>query len=101
MKATGFVHPALLAVLALGLSSPALAFHRGGTGECTGCHSMHTASASSSRLLKQSDAAVCLSCHQSPEDAAPNDYRVATPEARMPVRASRRCSARRVATSAG
>jgi len=86
MKATGFVHPALLTVLALGLSSPALAFHRGGTGECTGCHSMHTASASASRLLKQSDASsVCLSCHQSPEDAAPNDYRVATPEARMPI----------------
>jgi cytochrome c5 len=37
-------------------------------------------------LLKQSDASsVCLSCHQSPEDAAPNDYRVSTPEARMPV----------------
>ena len=87
MKATGIVRLALVvALIAFGLTDGTYAFHSGGTGECTGCHSMHSAKASGSWLLRQSDpSSVCLTCHMDTNDAGPTTHAVATNEARMPA----------------
>ena len=64
MKAAWIVGPALLVTLmTFGVSKGTYAFHSGGTGECSGCHSMHSANATAgSLLLRQSDpSSVCLS----------------------------------------
>jgi predicted CXXCH cytochrome family protein len=74
------------AALMFGLSARPGAFHSGGTGDCAGCHSMHSAHASGSVLLKQSDASsVCLTCHQGASDAGPTGHHVSTPESSMPA----------------
>ena len=87
MKAAGIVPRALLmAAMTFGVTAGTHAFHSGGTGECTGCHSMHAASASGSRLLIRSDpSSVCLSCHQDANDVGPTAHRVATSDSRMPA----------------
>lgn len=79
----------LCAGLVLGLAAAsgvrAQAFHSGGTGECTACHSMHSANASGNRLLRQSDASsVCLRCHADAALSGPSGHYVATPDGRMP-----------------
>jgi predicted CXXCH cytochrome family protein len=68
------------------LVGPVNAFHSGGVGECMGCHSMHSANASASFLLKNADqSSTCLSCHQDSASTTPNAYRIATAEASMPT----------------
>jgi len=52
------------ALLTIGLSGMAYAFHSGGVAECGGCHSMHSPKAGGSFLLINSDqSSTCLSCH--------------------------------------
>ena len=72
------------AMLAASATESAAQFHSGGTGECTGCHSMHSNRTPGNPLLKQSDASsVCLSCHQSAEDTGPNAHHVATADSKL------------------
>jgi predicted CXXCH cytochrome family protein len=79
-------HALALAMLIFGFSQGANAFHSGGTAECTGCHSMHSANASSSLLLKGSDqSSTCLNCHQDSTDLVPNSFHVSTAPASMPA----------------
>lgn len=85
MKAARVHVPVILVVTLLCAGPRVSAFHSGGTGECTGCHSMHDANATSGRLLKQSDASsVCLSCHQDSNASGPSAHLVSTPESKMP-----------------
>jgi predicted CXXCH cytochrome family protein len=75
-----------VAMMTLTLAGRAQAFHAGGTGDCSGCHSVHSAKAPASPLLRQSDpSSVCLSCHQASNDTGPNTYHVATADAKMPT----------------
>lgn len=54
---------ALFLLLAL-LTSEALGFHSGGVGNCSGCHSIHSASPASQQLLLSTDSSsICLNCH--------------------------------------
>ena len=59
-------------LIAVGLSTTAVAFHDGGVAHCDGCHTMHnsqdgkpiTSTPSDSHLLKQIDSSsTCLACH--------------------------------------
>jgi predicted CXXCH cytochrome family protein len=79
------------ALMVIGLTSVASAFHSGGVAECEGCHSMHNsfegspnvtgrtfAQGTGSYLLKANDqSGACLNCHQS-ADTAPSGYHVST-----------------------
>ncbi len=77
--------PALVACIIIFAGTGTRAFHSGGTGECTACHSMHSANASGSHLLRQSDpSSVCLRCHMDATASGPAGYRIATPDAQMP-----------------
>lgn len=74
------------ALLTIGLSGMAFAFHSGGVAECSGCHSMHAPKAGGSYLLVGSDqSSACLTCHQKSGDTAPNGYHVSTADADMPT----------------
>ncbi len=89
----------LLAVLVIvGTSSPGVAFHNGGTGECQGCHTMHdvkpdqqsvqgTTAQKNLSLLKGSDpSSTCLLCHQTPGGTGqPQSHYVSTNDADMPA----------------
>jgi predicted CXXCH cytochrome family protein len=62
---------ALAAILTLGLSGTAFAFHDGGVAHCDGCHSVHNSPENpvsgtpNSTLLKGTDASsTCLNCHK-------------------------------------
>lgn len=90
MKPAGVLRCALgTATVTLGMAGAAYAFHSGGTAECTGCHSMHSASASGSRLLRRSDpSSTCLSCHQDANDTRPRAHHIATADAGMPAGAA-------------
>ncbi len=68
LKLTLFL--AAAALLVLGLSGTALAFHGGGVAHCDGCHSMHNSAdnpvsgTTNNLLLKGTDASsTCLNCH--------------------------------------
>lgn len=75
-----FVAAALFASV---LASPALSFHSGGVGECTGCHDLH--GSSNPDLLSSDDASsTCLTCHQQAGENGPNGHHVATDDADMP-----------------
>jgi len=79
------------AIFAIGLCSPAFAFHSGGVADCDGCHSMHNtpnaANATSGApgsatggpfLLAGSDqSSTCLNCHAS-NQTTPSSYHVMT-----------------------
>jgi len=66
------------ALLTIGLSSMAYAFHSGNAAECGGCHSMHSAPAGGSFLLIKADpSSACLNCHAQP-DTAPSSYHIMT-----------------------
>lgn len=78
------------AMLTLGLSSMAFAFHSGGVAECEGCHSMHNSFEGAANvtgmpqyqsgpyLLKAQDqSGACLNCHDS-ADAAGSGYHIST-----------------------
>lgn len=73
------------------------AFHRGGVGECEGCHTMHNSyegqplsatspvGMSGKYLLKGSDqSSVCLNCHQKTGDIGPTMFHVSTADTDMP-----------------
>lgn len=60
------------------------AFHNGGVGECTGCHSMHSPSSDGSFFLKGTDqGSTCLICHENSGDTGPNDYHISTADSNM------------------
>ncbi|MDU0459737.1 MAG: cytochrome C [Geobacteraceae bacterium] len=83
------------ALVAAVLCIPVDAFHRGGVGECEGCHTIHNsvegqpgspAGLSGNYLLKGSDASsVCLNCHQVSGDTGPTGYHVSTAPVDMPA----------------
>ena len=82
-------------LLAAALCTPVVAFHRGGVGECEGCHTIHNSSEgqpnspsgmSGNYLLKGSDqSSVCLNCHQVSGDSGPTAYHVSTAGVDMPT----------------
>ncbi len=52
------------ALLTVGLSGMAFAFHSGGVAECGGCHSMHAPKTGGKSLLVGTDySSACLTCH--------------------------------------
>jgi hypothetical protein len=70
------------ALLAIGLSGMAYAFHSGGVAECEGCHSMHAPKAGGSHLLVGSDpSSTCLTCHEHAGDTGPSSYHISTADA--------------------
>lgn len=69
------------ALITLGLSGTAAAFHSGGVAECVGCHSMHAPNGSF--LLNAADASsTCLDCH---ENSTGGSYHISTAETAMPA----------------
>jgi len=67
------------ALLTIGLSGMANAFHSGGVAECEGCHSMHTPKTGGSFLLVGTDqSSACLTCHEHAGDTGPSSYHVST-----------------------
>ena len=67
------------ALLTIGLSGAAYAFHSGGVAECEGCHSMHTPKTGGSNLLVGTDASsTCLTCHEHAGDTGPSSYHIST-----------------------
>lgn len=65
---------AIATVLAL-VPRLASAFHNGGTGECDGCHIIHSTGAGSSLLAATDTSSVCLNCHA---DSVQRPYTVMT-----------------------
>ncbi len=71
---------------------PAAAFHSGGVGECTGCHSMHRTGAgqggagsdNGASLTGSDPGSTCLKCHLKPGEKRPASHLVATAEEDMP-----------------
>ena len=68
------------------------AFHRGGVGNCSGCHSMHNGDSSPGKgnegkfaiLIASDPSSTCLSCHQKKGEVRTNGYLVSTSEENMP-----------------
>ncbi len=74
------------ALLTIGVSGMAYAFHSGGVAECEGCHSMHSPKAGGSFLLVGIDqSSACLTCHEHAGDTGPSSYHVSTAPADMPA----------------
>ncbi len=74
------------ALLTIGLSGMAYAFHSGGVAECGGCHSMHSPAPGGSFLMIGTDASsTCLSCHEHAGDTGPSSYHISTAVADMGV----------------
>lgn len=73
------------ALVTMGLSGLAFAFHSGGSAECSGCHSMHAPKdISGGHLLAFSDSSsTCLDCHEGVGDTGPRSYHVSTPGAEL------------------
>ena len=72
----------LVALVAVGVSTTAYAFHSGGVAECEGCHSMHSPAAADNRLLVGTDpSSTCLSCHEHAGDTGPSSYHISTASA--------------------
>jgi len=70
----------------LGLGSLSEAFHSGGVGECTGCHSMHSAAPAGVFLLVATDqSSTCLTCHEHAGDIGPTTYHISTAVGDMPA----------------
>jgi len=64
------------ALLTIGLSGMAYAFHSGGVADCGGCHSMHSPKTGGSALLIGTDySSTCLSCHA---NAGAGSYHIMT-----------------------
>jgi len=64
------------ALLTIGLSGMAYAFHSGGVADCGGCHSMHAPKTGGKALLIGTDySSTCLSCHA---NAATGSYHIMT-----------------------
>ena len=76
----------LAALVAVGMSTTAYAFHSGGVAECGGCHSMHSPAAGGSFLMVGTDqSSTCLTCHEHAGDTGPSSYHVSTAAADMPA----------------
>jgi hypothetical protein len=75
------------AVMIIGFSGYAGAFHSGGVAECSGCHSMHSAkqTGTSFLLVGTDQSSTCLSCHSHAGDTGPSSYHIATADADMPT----------------
>ncbi len=71
------------AILTIGISGMAYAFHSGGVAECEGCHSMHSP-AGSFLLLAATQSETCLLCHEHAGDTGPSSYHISTAIADMP-----------------
>jgi len=72
------------ALLTIGLSGMAYAFHSGGVAECEGCHSMHSPKAGGNNLLVGIDqSSTCLTCHQNAADTGPSSYHVSTVDSKL------------------
>jgi len=69
------------AAVVFGLSGISFAFHEGGVGECTGCHTMHNA-ATSTLLVAADPSSTCLICHGA---SGQTSFHVATGDADMPA----------------
>jgi cytochrome c peroxidase len=66
------------ALLTIGLSGMAYAFHSGGVADCGGCHAMHSPRTGGTALLIGADySSTCLSCHAH-ADTSPSNYHVMT-----------------------
>jgi len=66
------------ALLTIGLSGMAYAFHSGGVADCGGCHSMHAPRIGGTSLLIGADySSTCLSCHAH-TDTVPTGFHVMT-----------------------
>lgn len=88
------IFPLLVALLLVTATCPDLAeaFHSGGVGECTGCHSMHRTgsgqggpgSDNAASLTGSDPGSTCLKCHLKVGENRPNSYLVATAEEDMP-----------------
>lgn len=77
---------AAVALLTIGSSGAAFAFHSGGVAECAGCHNMHSPKAGGTALLVGGDqSSTCLSCHMHAGDTGPSSYHIATADADMPA----------------
>jgi hypothetical protein len=75
-----------VALLTVGLSGMAYAFHSGGVAECGGCHSMHSPAPAGSFLLVGSDpSSACMTCHEHTGDTGPSSYHISTASADMPA----------------
>jgi predicted CXXCH cytochrome family protein len=74
------------ALLTIGLSGMAYAFHSGGVAECEGCHSMHSPKAGGLFLMVGTDqSSTCLTCHEHAGDVGPSSYHISTAPADMPT----------------
>jgi hypothetical protein len=73
------------ALLTLGFSGFAFAFHAGGAAECSGCHSMHAPKDTSTGhlLIATDQSSTCLDCHERTGDTGPRSYHVSTPESEL------------------
>jgi predicted CXXCH cytochrome family protein len=80
MRAMLMIGIAALAVIGF---SPVFAFHTGGVGECTGCHSMHEATGVP-LLQKVDPSSTCLNCHEQTGLTTPSSYHVSTNASNMP-----------------
>ena len=69
------------ALLTIGLSAMANAFHSGGVAECEGCHSMHAPKASNYLLVGSDPSSTCLTCHEHAGDTGPSSYHISTADA--------------------
>jgi len=76
---------AAAALMVVGFSGAANAFHSGGVAECTGCHSMHTSPAATFLLVGSDQSSTCLSCHEHAGDTGPSSYHISTAPADMPA----------------
>jgi len=79
---------AIAVLLAISPIRPVAAFHSGGVGECTGCHSLHNPGGGGqnpSLLLSDDPSSTCLACHLQAGETAPNGHHVVTADADMPA----------------
>jgi len=66
------------ALLTVGLSGMAYAYHSGGVADCDGCHSMHAPKTGGSYLLQGTDeSSTCLNCHAH-NDTTPSSFHIMT-----------------------
>jgi len=73
------------ALLTIGLSGMAYAFHSGGVAECGGCHSMHSPKAGGSFLLVMGDSSsTCIECHSGPTQSSYHIFTNPVPAAGFP-----------------
>ncbi len=66
-------------------ANSAAGFHSGGVGDCSGCHTSHTAGGGNPSLLVSTDpSSTCLTCHLRAGENVSSMYHVSTADADMP-----------------